>query len=463
MKFRFRLLFVAFAVSFLLVAALSAVSIIRFSQLSDRVISVEHSYQVANMINVLDESVRELDRNEFRFLVTGDSDFFQGFEKSAIQLRKTSDSLKALTSDNATQQSFIVMFESDLALYQAASKHAMTASLSPNSVHTSAPYQNSRVLMSSATKRLTQMAAEEDRLLKRRTVERENYRQFTAAMIKALSIVFGILTLILFFLLVHEFRSRVLYQEELQQKMIELGQSKQELEHIAYATSHDLQEPLRKIRILMDKWQHQQKNNNAITDESRDTLDRIVAAATRMQDLVGDLMILTTLSDTTELVACPLRRFAGNALESLSTRIAEKKARIDIGDLPVIKGHPDQLKLLFKNLLDNALKFTRPHINPVVSIMAHDAGSEELGQEMHTGRRYHCITIKDNGIGFDNKMADKMFGIFRQLHTEREGYIGKGTGLAICQRIMSNHKGRIIAHGFPGAGATFKLYFPVNS
>ena len=131
-------------------------------------------------------------------------------------------------------------------------------------------------------------------------------------------------------------------------------------------------------------------------------------------------------------------------------------------NLPVINGYPDQLNLLFKNMLDNALKFARPGERPVISVTVRKADAVELEDEVHTDRQYYCITITDNGIGFDNKMADKMFGIFRQLHTASDGFVGKGTGLAICQRIMSNHKGRITAHGFPNTGAIFKLYFPAG-
>ena len=459
MKFRLRLLLVAFAVSFLLVAALSALSISRFSQLRDRVDSVEHSYHLVNIINGLDEKVRELDMNEFRFLVTKDSSFFYGYEKAAIQVKRASDSLKALTRDNMTQQASVIMFESDMTLFHQASLDAIKFPLSADSVMNSAAYQKSRLIMGSASKRLSQMTSEESGLLKKRTQERVSYQDHTDKMIKALSAVFGILTLILFFLLLSEFRKRLKYQARLQQKMIEIAQSKQELEHIAYATSHDLQEPLRKIRILTDKWQHRQAG--PLPDDTGDTLNRVVAAATRMQELVSELMILTTLNDDAKRMACPLNEYLSAALHSLKGQIEAKGARIDVEKLPVVNGYPEQLRLLFKNLLDNALKFARPGEPPVISVTVRKTDSVELEGEVHTDRQYYCITIEDNGVGFDNKMADKMFGIFRQLHTVRDGYVGKGTGLAICQRIMSNHKGRINAHGFPNTGATFKLYFPI--
>jgi light-regulated signal transduction histidine kinase (bacteriophytochrome) len=303
------------------------------------------------------------------------------------------------------------------------------------------------------------MSVAEDSVLKERTAERKSYEALTSAMIKTLGILFSVLTLVLFFMLLNEFRRRIRIQAELQQKMIEIGQSKQELEHIAYATSHDLQEPLRKIRILTDKWKHQQKQE-ALDDDTRDTLSRVAGAATRMQELVGELMTLTTLNAGLPPVACPLLEYVQHAMSVLAAPIKEKDARITIEALPEIQGYPDQLKLLFRSLMDNALKFARPEVPPEIRISMRIARSEELDAELHTDLQYFCILIEDNGIGFDNKMAEKMFGIFRQLHTVQEGYTGKGTGLAICRRIMTNHKGHILAHGFPDAGATFKLYFP---
>ncbi len=462
MKFRLRLLLVAFAVCFLLVAALSSVSIIRFSQLNSRVTAVEHSYQVTNLINLLGEQVRELDMYEFRFLVTRDSAFLGMYERAAMRVKRSTDSLKSLTRGHRFHQEQIILFDSDLALYHSAARKSMRHRTSYDSIHFSEPYEHSRTLMSTAIGRLSEMSVHEDTQLKERTAERVSYQQLTSAMIIVLSIVFGVLTLILFFFLLREFRRRVLYQAELQQKMIEIAQSKEELEHIAYATSHYLQEPLRKIRILTDKWKHQQKSGASPADNA-ETLDRVAAAAARMQDLVSEMMILTSLDEDAGMVPCDLGDYVKSVAESMSARIGETGARLEIEKLPVIQGHPDQIRLLFKNLLDNALKFTRPGIPPVISIAGRKADPDELGQDMPSERLYYCVTIQDNGLGFDNMLADKMFGIFRQLHSEQDGYEGKGTGLAICRRIMSIHKGRIIAHGFSGSGATFKLYFPAEA
>ena len=123
-----------------------------------------------------------------------------------------------------------------------------------------------------------------------------------------------------------------------------------------------------------------------------------------------------------------------------------------------------QMEMIFTNLLDNALKFTREGVNPVITITCDKINGHELSDInpnlLH--RKFYRITCSDNGIGFDNKFINKIFRIFQRLHTQQSDYEGKGIGLAICQRIMANHEGYMIAHGELNMGAQFKLFFPVE-
>ena len=459
MKFRIRLLLTAFAISFILVASLSAISYRRFSQLNKRVGLVEHSYAVSNLINVLDDHVRELDKAYFRYLVTEDDSFRQNYFHHYANLQSTIKDLGDLTSDNKIQQNLLVMFKTDLSLYYAQSMQAK------NITDTSMPgrlinnYQKSQYWINSAANTLTKMGAHENMLLKERTEERKTYGELTADMIKTLSAVFGILTLIFFFFLIREFRKRVIAQKALQQKLVELDQSRFELEHIAFATSHDLQEPLRKIQILTDRLR--MEKGQQVNVEPYDTLSRVIAAAGKMQDLVSELMILTSLNNNEKEVNCRLNALLAKVVDQYQPVIHSKHVQIQISELPVIKGYPDQIVLLFKNLIDNALKFSREGIHPVISIHANQTNGDDPDLKMQNYHHFHCITIQDNGVGFDNEFSQKIFGIFRQLHSEKDGFSGRGTGLAICQRIMNNHKGKITAHGFPGTGAIFRLYFPI--
>ncbi len=123
-----------------------------------------------------------------------------------------------------------------------------------------------------------------------------------------------------------------------------------------------------------------------------------------------------------------------------------------------------QLKILFKALLDNSLKFTRDGVKPVITISCDTINGHELSDINPNllQKKFYRITCSDNGIGFDNQFMTKIFRIFQRLHAPESDYEGKGIGLAICQRIMANHEGYIIAHGEPGMGAKFKLFFPVE-
>jgi light-regulated signal transduction histidine kinase (bacteriophytochrome) len=150
-----------------------------------------------------------------------------------------------------------------------------------------------------------------------------------------------------------------------------------------------------------------------------------------------------------------------NCFKQMGNVIAEKRPILKYDQLPVISGYSDQLTILFRSLLDNALKFSKPGERPFIYIRYRKVeGAEELSQNKKEKVFYHQVVIQDNGIGFDNEFASKIFMIFQRLHNQGSPYHGKGIGLAICQRVMSNHNGIITAKGEPGKGASILMYFP---
>jgi signal transduction histidine kinase len=461
MKFKVRLLLVGFLVSFLLVAALSAISFIRTGRLGARVALVEHSYTVTNTINSLKEDLVAMDRTMFRYMVTNDSTYLPSFGTYAGSLQKSTDRLREITNADEKQQEHVITLQADEALYISDCREFLKLQFSDvQSLLASKAFLENKSKLQTLWNTLNDMADRENRLLAERTHDRRIYMQLTTSLIRVLSVVFSLITTLLFFLLLREFVKRQQYQAELQQRLAEIAQSKRELEHIAYATSHDLQEPLRKIRILTDKWYSQ--NKETLSEENVSILKRVSGSATRMHELVSELMVLASLNEDSKKVPCPLEQYVNAACNQLTAIIAEKNARIDIEPLHTIPAFPEQLSLLFRHLIDNSLKFARPDTPLIITISGRRAGSTELFESNTDSIKYYCVSIADNGLGFDNRQVDKMFGIFRQLHTAQEGSSGKGMGLAICQRIMNNHRGHILAHGFPNEGATFKLYFPIK-
>jgi PAS domain S-box-containing protein len=243
----------------------------------------------------------------------------------------------------------------------------------------------------------------------------------------------------------------VTVQEELraqvQRHLTQVERSNRDLQEFAHSASHDLQEPLRKIRTyahrLLDRLPPE-----SLGETERRYLERMAEAAERMQQRIDDILSLgrlgRTTPDFTRVELAPLLR---GVIEDLETSMEASAARIEIRALPELEGDPAQLRLLFQNLLSNALKFHRPGVPPHIEIGAAPA---------QAGIR---ITIRDNGIGFAPQYAERIFRPFERLHG-RESYQGTGIGLSICRRIMENHEGSIEATSSPEAGACFTLVFP---
>jgi len=224
-----------------------------------------------------------------------------------------------------------------------------------------------------------------------------------------------------------------------------------DLQEFAYAASHDLQEPLRKIRTFGDRLL--QRWGASLPDEGRDYLARMQNAAARMQTLIDDLLAFSRVSSRAQpFQPVDLEALAHDVLQDLEARIEETGGRVVIDPLPTIEADPVQMRQLLQNLLANGLKFHRPGQAPTVRL----SGTLQNGAD----RPSRCeLRVADDGIGFDEKYLDRIFTIFQRLHGRSE-YEGTGLGLAICRKIVERHHGRITAHSAPGQGATFVVTLP---
>jgi len=223
--------------------------------------------------------------------------------------------------------------------------------------------------------------------------------------------------------------------------------SNRELTDFAFVASHDLQEPLRKILAFGERLKVGQ--GDRLTAEGLDHLKRMQNAAIRMQTLIRDLLDysrVTTKGQPPEPV--DLNKVLTEVLSDLHLRIQETGALIEVPAFPVVAGDPTQLRQLFQNLLGNALKYHRTGVPPVVSITVEPSTDSPCR-----------FVVRDNGIGFEPRHAEKIFEIFQRLHGRGE-FEGTGIGLAICRKIVARHGGTITAEGCPGEGATFTITFP---
>ena len=243
-------------------------------------------------------------------------------------------------------------------------------------------------------------------------------------------------------------------KEALERHARDLARSNEELEQFAYVASHDLQEPLRKIRAFGALLADEKREN--IDDEGQQYIDFMTDAAARMQTLVSDLLALsrvTTAAQPFEDLA--LAEVFDTVLSDLSVALEEAGGRVDVDAMPIVEADQTQMEQLFRNLIGNGLKFRRPGVVPRVTVeMANEA--ERLDAVPGPA---HTIVVTDNGIGFEPSLGSKLFQPFKRLHA-RHQYEGAGIGLAICEKIVLRHHGRITASGTPGEGATFTVTLP---
>ncbi|UPK70012.1 PAS domain S-box protein [Chitinophaga filiformis] len=247
--------------------------------------------------------------------------------------------------------------------------------------------------------------------------------------------------------------------EELQDANLSLVRSNQELEQYAYVASHDLQEPLRKIRIYADLL-----NNKAdLPEHHKRLVEKINQSSERMSMLIKDLLEFSRLLEKGNMMReIDLTIILQSVISDFELIIEEKHANVIIGPLPVIQGIPLQINQLFYNLMSNALKFTQPGAHPVIEIKSTPIPGELAS--MHMGKperykQYFDITFSDNGIGFEQKYADQIFEVFKRLHNRSE-YPGSGIGLSLCRRIVANHSGHLYVESSPGKGTTFHIIIP---
>jgi signal transduction histidine kinase len=464
MKKRLFVIVAAFSISFVLMVALSLFSMGRFTTFTAYSDQVDHTNSVIKRILRAEIYLRDIDRTERGYMVTRDTMYLRFLNNSIDSIYSVIAEMGRITKDNPQQGNNLTLIKSSMAIRIAAARQNVMYVDTANTSMPSQYYFDSRKLMLECSHRLNDMLGVENKLLKERFEYEQFYQKLTTSTLIYLLVIFCVVTLVLFAIMIKELRSRMLYQQELQAKVIDLKRSHGELKEIAYAASHDLQEPLRKIQVFSNMLQY--KKADQMDEDSQLTLKRINNSANRMQLLISDLMSLTSLIKIDEQrKPVDLNKLFQFLLIDADDKIQEKHASIDVQSLPVLHGYEHQLKILFQALVDNALKFSRPGAKPVIVISCEIANGMELldinPNLQH--KKFYRIICSDNGIGFDNQFIAKMFRIFQRLHNEDSEYEGKGIGLAICQRIMANHEGYMIADGKPDQGAQFKMFFPLTS
>lgn len=246
---------------------------------------------------------------------------------------------------------------------------------------------------------------------------------------------------------------------ELQERNKELEKSNKELASFNHVASHDLQEPLRKIQTFISRVSDADKA--VMSQSARDYIAKIEVSAKRMRVLIDDLLLFSRTNTTKkEFIKSNLNELLENAETELTEIIEEKKAVITAAKLPKLSVIPYQIEQLFINLIGNSLKYSQPDIAPEITIETEKVLSADYPDLLEQDvKKFHKITFTDNGMGFDPQFKETIFVLFQRLHSKTD-YPGTGIGLAICKKIVDNHKGHIIADSTLNKGSVFTVFLP---
>lgn len=246
---------------------------------------------------------------------------------------------------------------------------------------------------------------------------------------------------------------------KLKERNSELEKSNKELASFNHVASHDLQEPLRKIQTFISRISDADKA--VLSDNAKDYISKIETSAKRMRVLIDDLLLFSKTNTTKkEFIKSDLNELIENAKLELAVIIDEKKGHLETDKLPKLKVIPYQIEQLFINLIGNSLKYSQPGIAPQITIKCDKILSNEYPEILDQPfKKFYKITFTDNGMGFDPQFKDNIFVLFQRLHSKTD-YPGTGIGLAICKKIVENHKGHITADSKPNEGCVFTVFLP---
>ena len=250
-------------------------------------------------------------------------------------------------------------------------------------------------------------------------------------------------------------------QSTIEKLTLQLEQTNMQLDQFAHTTSHELQEPLRKIiifsKILL------QNEPKLKTQEVKKYLEKIGSSSVRLRKLIEDMLNFARVTNYEKLLLkTDLNEILKSTLFDFELLIEEKKARVIAHKLPEIEAVPFQMSQLFYDIIHNSLKFSKVDVAPVIEISSRKLTKKEMKSHANLDNKlsYYEITFQDNGIGFNQKYAEQIFTMFQRLSNGGE-YPGTGIGLAICKKVVQNYHGEIFAEGVEDKGAVIHVLLPV--
>jgi signal transduction histidine kinase len=438
----------AFIISSLFLLSLAIFSITWFQKQKEAEDWIVHTYNVKLKIEKCFGLLLEAESDQRAYLLSSDSLYLRNIAHLETLLYSNLKQLDSLTADNENQVKNVFILRT--LVYSRISRLKMLIDSSGVSNNFAFPrFTNpGRMIMDSIHNQVTVMQAEEDRLLVQRIILKKTINSRVTIFIFLFSVVAFAILMWSFFKIKNENALRLKAQMEIENKNEKLERQNHDLTTFTNIASHDLKEPLRKIQMFTNLIK--ELNPSFITDKSFEYFQKISQQSNRMQNLIESVLkYAQTDEGNFGFQNTDLNEIVNLAIDSLSEIIKGKNVLVKVRFLPTLYCSPTQMEQLFINLIENGIKYSRPDVTPSIEISA------TRHQESWK------IDVSDNGIGFDEAYQKKIFEVFQRLHSSDE-YSGTGIGLAICKRIVENHRGTISTKSTLGKGSVFSINLPVN-
>jgi signal transduction histidine kinase len=442
---------------------LSFFSVKRVDALIDFSNKADHSNFILRDLYTLHGFIKDLDRTERGYMITRDTIYSNGLYKIEDSIRYNFSQLKKEGKDDTALIKDLSYLAEQIKVRCDYIHKNFALVDSTQSATLSELYFDGRTVMRNCNRIIIDLENDEKKTFNKVYSSEHFYMQVAGDTLKYLLFIFFFITTALFLLMLVEVQRRIKFQFALQRRLQDLRQSQMELEQIALSASHDLREPLRKIRVFINRLLWLKKDQ--IDEESKSTFERVNKSALKMQELIEDLVNLTSLSKeerTKEWVDTD--KALKSALLDLDEKIRERKMHLQVEELGRLYGYKHQVCIIFRCLIDYSLGNFTADQEAEIKIYATEYNPEDLKQVgiFDEKRKFKVLVFKDNGMGFEQYEGGKLFQVLKHLNERSSSYDGKGVTMAICQRIMSNHEGYILVENSIDKGMSFKLYFPIN-
>lgn len=431
-----------------ILGVVAALSLLNTQKLRETNAWVAHTNRVIAGLDDLMVTILDAESGQRGFLITGIESYLNSYNSALVNLHAKTEAVRTLTSDNPEQQARIANLETSISarLFTLEEVIEKRRAEGLESAQLMVLHGTGKIQMEQIRSQISEIKQIELQLLAMRQARATSSTTRTLTTFGLGLVISFALLVFVFYLLNHQIAERRAAEEAVHLYARQLEAANGELEAFSYSTSHDLRAPLRHLSGYAELLQ---RNCGARLDEKGIHYIRtIIESAQRMGNLIDHLLAFSRLGRAQmKLTEVNLEKVAQEAISELQIEMDGRTVAMTVGDLPRVSADPSLLRLVFTNLISNALKFTR-QTNPAEV----EIGCRQQQDEV-------VVFVKDNGSGFDMKYADKLFGVFQRLHSSDQ-FEGTGIGLANVRRIISRHGGRTWAEGAVGHGATF--YFSLN-